>query len=243
MLSKRKIKLFKSLQSKKYRQLEGLFMVEGAKGVKESLEGPFQVVHLLLTEAFRDELISLGVVLPENVELVNEKELVMIGTFQSNRAGIAILELPSSSDVQGEGLTLALDDVRDPGNLGTLIRIADWYGIKQIVCSKETADVFNPKVINATMGSFNRVNVVYQDLSVFFSLNQLPVYGALLSGQSIYKTELVENAIILLGNESKGIADGLESYVDHPIKIPGRGGAESLNVAVAAAVIIDNFFR
>ncbi len=244
MLSKRKLKVFKSLQIKKYRQQERMFIVEGAKGVEESLKSSFKVVHLLLTEAFKKQLEEANIPLSGEIELVDEKELKSAGTFSSNNAGLAVLEIPNESKLDAnEGITLVLDDVRDPGNLGTIIRIADWYGIRQIICSNETADVFNPKVINATMGSFTRVLVSYHDLNDFFRQNELPVYGALLSGKSIYETPLPENAIVLMGNESKGISPSMEEYVDHPIKIPGRGGAESLNVAIATAVVLDNFFR
>ena len=244
MLSERKLKVFKSLQIKKYRQQERMFMVEGAKGVEESLKSTFKVLHLLLTETFKNQLEESNIQLQGEVEIVSEKELKSVGIFSSNNAGLAVLEMPEQNILNfSEGVILVLDNVRDPGNLGTIIRIADWYGVCQIICSKETADLYNPKVINTTMGSFTRVNISYQDLDTFFSKNKMPVYGALLSGESIYQKELLQNAVVLMGNESKGISPQMESYVDHPIRIPGRGGAESLNVAIATAVVLDNFFR
>lgn len=219
-------------------------MVEGAKGVEESLKSTLKVRYLLLTETFKNQLEDSNIPLLGEVEVVSEKELKSAGTFSSNNAGLAVLEMPDHNiSYSTEGIILALDDVRDPGNLGTIIRIADWYGVTQIICSKETADFYNPKVINATMGSFTRVQVSYQDLNSFFAENTMPVYGALLSGQSIYQKELPMHAVVLMGNESKGISPQMERFVNHPIRIPGRGGAESLNVAIATAVVLDNFFR
>ena len=169
----------------------------------------------------------------------------MAGTFQSNQAGMAVVEMPDLPGLQlqsGE-LTLALDDVRDPGNLGTIIRVADWYGITQVVCSPTCADVYNPKVINASMGSFTRVNLWYKQLEALLSQSTQPVYGALLQGENIYESPLKPEGILLMGNESKGVSPELASLVDRAVHIPRRGRAESLNVSVATAVILDNFYR
>lgn len=245
MLSKRKIKYFKSLQLKKYRIQERMFLVEGSKGVTEALGSKFKVKHLLATESFLSTCDSTKISRAEEVLEASEKDLEQVGSFKSNNAAIAVVEMPENHGdfIPKSGLVLALDDVRDPGNLGTIIRIADWYGIKDIICSEETADVFNPKVVNATMGSFTRVNIHYQNLMETLAKTGLPVYGALLSGESIYDKKLAQNGIVLMGNESKGISDDLLPLVSKPIKIPGRGGAESLNVAIATAVVLDNFFR
>ena len=245
MLSKRKIKYFKSLQLKKYRSQERMFLVEGSKGVSEALGSNFKVKHLLATESFLANSDNAKIATAEEVLEASEKDLEQVGSFKSNNAAIAVVEMPKeqSDFVPTTGITLALDDVRDPGNLGTIIRIADWYGIEHIVCSPETADVYNPKVINSTMGSFTRVKVLYQDLDKVLTETNLPVYGALLSGNSIYESALKKDGIVLMGNESKGISDELIPLISDPIKIPGRGGAESLNVAIATAVVLDNFFR
>jgi len=245
MLSKRKLKFFKSLQIKKYRQQSRNFLVEGAKGVEEALNSDFEVDYLAITESFKKELEDKNILLKGEVDVVTERELKAAGTFDSNNAGLAILKMPDQTAVPQalSGVTLMLDDVRDPGNLGTIIRMADWYGVEQIICSKQTADLYNPKVINATMGSFTRVSVYYADLEDFLNTKSLPVFGTLLSGDSIYTTGLKSDAIILMGNESKGISDQLMRFIDHPIKIPSRGGAESLNVAIATAITLDNFFR
>lgn len=244
MLSKRQLKYFKSLQLKKYRQLEAKFLVEGAKGVEEVLNSDYEVEALAATSEY---LASLSEALKNKAtEVIEAKEndLLQAGTFKSNKAGLAVVRMPRYKSVSSinDDLILALDAVNDPGNLGTIIRIADWYGIKSIVCSPDTADVFNPKVINSTMGSFTRVNVYYTDLEEFFKASNRNVYGALLEGDSIYNSKL-DNGIILMGSESHGISEVLRAYVTDPIKIPGRGGAESLNVAVATAVVLDNFFR
>ena len=245
MLSKRLIKYFKSLQLKKYRHQEHKFIVEGAKGVSEVLKSDFVVDYLIITEDYKELLSLTELQKAKEVIIVKENELKPIGTFQTNRDGLAIVSMPESTPImlkEGE-LTLALDDVRDPGNLGTIIRIADWYGIDSIICSKESADFYNPKVINASMGSFARVKVYYESLSEVLTQCDVPVYGALLEGKSIYQTQLSNSGIILMGNESQGIDKDLEKYITHSIHIPKRGGAESLNVAIATAVILDNFFR
>lgn len=244
MLSKRLIKYFKSLQLKKYRKEEQKFLVEGAKGVEELLKSELKINYLLLTEDFKAKLPS-DLVLRGEVIDVTEKELVGAGTFQSNNAGLAVVEMPEHGALRldHKELVLALDNVRDPGNLGTIVRIADWYGIEKIVCSPECADVYNPKVINASMGSFTRVKVWYQSLPEFLQTNPQRVYAALLEGDSIYETKLLPSGILLMGNESKGIREELIPLIDQAVHIPRRGGAESLNVSVATAVILDNFFR
>ena len=244
MLSKRQSKYFKSLQLKKYRQVEAKFLVEGAKGVEEVLQSDFEVESLVGTSDYLGGLSnSLKSKATEVIE-TKEADLVQVGTFKSNNTGLAVVKMKPLHGMKEikDRLILALDGVNDPGNLGTIIRIADWYGIKNIICSLDTADVYNPKVINSTMGSFTRVNVHYHDLNEFLTSQHRKVYGALLEGESIYHSKL-EEGIILMGSESHGISDKLRPLVTDPIKIPGRGGAESLNVAVATAVVLDNFFR
>lgn len=244
MLSKRLIKYFKSLQLKKYRRQERKFLVEGAKGVTELLKSGLEIEYLLLTSDFKNELEADLTLRGELID-VNEKELVQSGTFQSNNAGLAVACMPEDSalSIGDAELVIALDDIRDPGNLGTIIRIADWYGITKVICSKECADVFNPKVVNASMGSFARVQVWYEDLDVFLKETDHTVFGALLEGENIYQCDLKPAGILLMGNESKGIHTDLIPFISQPVHIPRRGGAESLNVSVATAVILDNFFR
>ena len=241
MLSKRQIKYFKSLQLKKYRDQERLFMVEGAKGVEEVLNSEFKVHSLMATEEYLSACAG-----HNGAEYcVKEEVLTQIGTFKSNHTAIAIVEMPEKEDpnVSTEGITLVLDSVRDPGNLGTIIRIADWYGISNIICSPDTADWYNPKVVNSTMGSFTRVNLSYTALEDFLKNVTVPIYGAVLNGKSIYEESLEKNALVVMGNESRGISREIQSYITHPVLIPGKGKAESLNVAVSTAVVLDNFFR
>lgn len=244
MLSKRQSKYFKSLQLKKYRQIEGRFLVEGAKGVEEVLDSSFQVESLIGTNEYLSSLSKAQKDKAKEVLEAKENDLLQIGTFKSNKTAIAVVRVKESVALSSitDKLILALDSVNDPGNLGTIIRIADWYGIQTIVCSHDTADVYNPKVINSTMGSFTRINLIYTDLKAYLSESGKKVYGALLEGKSIYSTPLGEG-IVLMGSESHGISNELRPLVTNPVKIPGRGGAESLNVAVATAVVLDNFFR
>ncbi|MFY0592551.1 TrmH family RNA methyltransferase [Roseivirga sp.] len=245
MLSKRLIKYFKSLQLKKYRLQERKFLVEGAKGVSEVLKSGFQVTHLLTTSSYLSSITSELEDKAEEILECKPTDLAQVGTFKTNNAAIAVVKIPDSQTlvVPEDRLSIVLDDVRDPGNLGTIIRIADWYGIENIYCSKETADVYNPKVINATMGSFTRVAIHYVDIQALLSSISLPIYGALLSGDSIYKSDLKQSGLVVMGNESNGISEDLIPYISHALQIPARGGAESLNVAIATAVILDNFYR
>jgi RNA methyltransferase, TrmH family len=244
MLSKRISRYIKSLQLKKYRKQENSFIVEGAKGVIELLKSDYHIQIIVFTKDFDNELFTPFSL--EGVELIetNQKALEQIGTFKSNDAVLAVATCkPNAPFDLGDELILALDDVRDPGNLGTIIRIADWYGINKILCSSETADFYNPKVINATMGSFTRVEAYYTDLYEFLNKTSLPVYGALLEGENIYNQNLSPEGILVMGNESHGVGKEMKSLVTHPLNIPRRGGAESLNVSIATAVILDNFFR
>ena len=138
---------------------------------------------------------------------------------------------------------LALDAVQDPGNMGTIMRLADWFGVEKIICSRTTVDVYNPKVIQASMGAFLRIQVDYTDLKSYFQETRLPVFGALLEGENIYKTVVQPAGILLMGNEGNGISEELKQFITHPISIPRRGGAESLNVSIATGILLSEFFR
>ena len=245
MLSKRVSKYIKSLQLKKFRKEVGFFLVEGTKGVTELLDSDYQVQYLLYAEGFADTLAELSIAESVVQIPVDEEILKQLGTFQSNNTALAVAAVKSNTPLTlvEDEWGIMLDGVQDPGNLGTIIRIADWYGVHKIVCSPETADFYNPKVINASMGSFTRVSLYYADLSIYLKEHTAHVYGALLNGESIYDAALDKPGFLLMGNESKGISEVLRPFVDTPISIPKRGGAESLNVAVATAVICDNFFR
>lgn len=245
MPSKNTVKFIKSLQHKKFRKQENSFFVEGSKNVTELLGSDFNVTHLLYTSKFGSSNNDLvGSFNGEKYE-VSQELLASVGSFLSNDGALAVAGIKENNpfSVKPGELAIALDDVRDPGNLGTIIRIADWYGIKKLICSEETADFYNPKVLNASMGSFTRISFFYTDLSEFIKETNLPVYGAFLQGDNIHQTILKEEGIILMGNESTGISDDLKDLVTQKLTIPSFGGAESLNVAIATAVICDNFRR
>jgi len=242
MLSKAKVKFIKSLQIKKYRKQEQCFLVQGAKSVQEILHSDFEVVTIVGTEAF---LTSLRV--PKSVELIDAsgRELEGLGEFQSNDSVLAIARMRSSRQppLTQDEFALVLDDIRDPGNLGTIIRTADWYGISRIIASEETADFYNPKVISSTMGSFVRIDVLYTDLQQYLSQTKHRVYGAFLNGHDVHGMTFGSGGLIVIGNESRGISPEVEKFVTDRITIPRYGRAESLNAAIATAVICDNIRR
>ncbi len=244
MISKQLAKFVKSLKLKKYRNKASAFVVEGAKNVSEVLNSKFEIQHLFITEKYLREF---GTSIPSTLSFTfcTEKELINLGTFQSNEYALAVVKMYQTAiSLESDKIILALDDISDPGNLGTIIRIADWYGIKNIVASQETADFYNPKVISASMGSFTRVNITYTDMALFFNKHPLfRVYGAFLEGNSIHRFTPQFPAAILLGSESNGIRPDLYSFCHEKITIPRFGHAESLNVAVSAAVICDNLLR
>ncbi|GAB3201249.1 RNA methyltransferase [Pontibacter aydingkolensis] len=246
MFSKAIVKYVKSLQVKKYRSQHQAFVVEGAKSVLELLQSDFEIQHLFVTESFRQEhaaLLHKGF----KYDIVTEKDLVAAGTFASNNAALAVAsmrKLPHLT-LQEKDFVIALDDIRDPGNLGTIIRIADWYGIEHVVCSESCADFYNPKVIAATMGSFTRINVHYVNLTEWLAqyTTKYKIYGASLAGENLHKMKLKPEGILVLGNEANGIRPEVAGQINQLIKIPAFGKAESLNVATATAIIIDNFKR
>ena len=245
MLSKNTLKFIKSLHQKKFRKQENAFFVEGSKNVTELLASDFLVSHVLFTPKFAEENPStIRNFRGEAIE-VNQKTLESIGSFQSNDAALAVAQIKPNDpfELGSKDWAIALDDVRDPGNLGTIIRISDWYGIPNIILSLESADFYNPKVLHASMGSFTRVNIFYTELKPYLKAIKLPVYGAYLEGKNIYQQDFGHGGIILMGNESKGISDDLENLVSQKITIPRFGNAESLNVAVATAIICDNVKR
>jgi RNA methyltransferase, TrmH family len=242
MLSKARIKFIKSLQIKKYRKQEQCFVVQGAKSVRELVQSDFETLMVIGTPEF---LAALPGNIGAEVFESSENELAGLGEFQSNDAGLAIARMKPDQPVripEGE-FVIALDDIRDPGNLGTIIRTADWYGIKTIIASSATADFYNPKVISSTMGSFTRVTLHYENLEDFFRRSTLKVYGAYLNGQNIHRESFQDGGIILIGNESHGIGGQLEQFVTNKITIPRFGHAESLNAAIATAIILDNVKR
>ncbi|WP_367773301.1 RNA methyltransferase [Flavobacterium sp. WC2421] len=240
MVSKNQIKLITSLQQKKYRIVNQLFFAEGVKVIQELLQSDFELDHLYTTQNdFEDVLIN-------KKTLIHENDLKKISALSTANSCLAVFKMPAEKDIVESGLIIALDSIRDPGNLGTILRLCDWFGIHQIVCSKETVDIYNPKVVQATMGSITRVNVRYIDLNDFLSQTKLPVFGTFMDGVNIYKESLPQEGIIVMGNEANGISDELEEIIQNRLSIPRFGDlrkTESLNVATATAIILSEFRR
>ncbi len=238
MVSKSQIKLITSLQQKKYRDKEGLFIAEGPKITSELIDA-----GLKLHSYFSTEISELHA---NDNYLVTEAELQKISGLKTANKSLALFEIPNQKTALSEGLIVALDAIRDPGNLGTIIRLCDWFGVTQIVCSLDTADCYNSKVVQATMGSIARINVQYLDLTEYLNNSSLPVYGGLLNGSNIYTTMLPKQAIIVMGNEANGISEDIINFLTHKITIPQFGieqKTESLNVATATAILLSEFKR
>lgn len=245
MISKAQAKFIKSLQLKKYRTLEQCFVVEGGKSVLELLRSDFQVTTVAATSEFlatHPDLLS-----GQSVELlkVTASQLAQMGSLQSNDQALAIARMkPGVPPLIGDSeYVVMLDALRDPGNVGTIIRTCDWFGIRKIIASSDTADFYNPKVIISSMGSFCRTTIFYADLGVFLSQNKLPVYGTLLEGEDVHSLTFKPSGIIVVGNESRGISDEVKPYITDRITIPGYGGAESLNAGIATGIVLDNLRR
>jgi len=240
MVSKNQIKTITGLQQKKYRREHKLFFAEGIKVVQELLNSDFELHHLYTT----GELFT-GVG-PNKITHITPDELKKISVLTNPQACLALFVIPQDKPVIYTGLTVALDDVRDPGNLGTIIRLCDWFGISQLICSEQCVDAFNPKVVQATMGSLARVNVVYTNLSQYLTQAKLPVFGTFMDGDNIYKESLPQDGIIIMGNEANGISAEVEQLATQRVAIPRFGNlqqTESLNVATAAAIILSEFRR
>jgi len=238
MLSKNQVKLITSLKQKKYRLQHGLFVVEGVKTIKELLQSDFELEMLYTTETFNIDA--------KKEELISETELNRISFLTTPNKALAVFKIPRPKAIDFSKLIVALDDVRDPGNLGTIIRLCDWFGIKNLVCSQETVDCFNPKVVQATMGSITRVNVTYLDLTEFLKQTDVPSYGTFMDGTSVYSTALSDKGILVFGNEANGISKAIESLISEKLSIPRFGNlqaTESLNVATATAIFLSEFKR
>lgn len=239
MLSKNQIKLIKSLESKKFRKREGLFVAEGPKVVGDLLRAGYQPHAIFSTEPRPD------------AELITDDELHRISFLQHPQEVLAVFHIPTPQESSNfhlpSDICLALDGVQDPGNVGTIIRIADWFGITHIYCSPDTADVYNPKVVQATMGSLAHVQITYCDLVPLLRDAAVPVYGTLLDGQDIYQQPLSREGVIVMGNEGNGISPEVRQLVSHKLLIPNFNKntetAESLNVAIATAITCSEFRR
>ncbi|MDR3058745.1 MAG: RNA methyltransferase [Prevotella sp.] len=245
-LSKNKLKYIRSLKEKKYRSEYGTFVAEGNKMVSDLL--PHLKCQLLIATA--DFLNTINLQNVEEVIEINDKELSQASFLQNPQQVLAVFYQPKNDTLidLSDQLVLALDGIQDPGNMGTIIRLADWYGIRYIFCSQDTVDIYNPKVVQATMGALARVSVHYVDLASFLGQNNhLPVYGTLLDGRDMYNEDISSTGIIVMGNEGNGIRPEIEKLITKKLFIPnypiGSPTSESLNVAIATAIICAEFRR
>ncbi|MCB7481463.1 TrmH family RNA methyltransferase [Christiangramia sediminis] len=240
MLSKSQIKLIKSLSQKKFRNKHQLFVVEGIKGIQEFLNSDFELVSLYSANSEFD-------VSDKFLEIIDEKELNKISFLKTPQKALAVFKILENICPEINDLTLILDGVRDPGNLGTIIRLCDWFGIENLICSLDTVDCYNPKVVQASMGSLARVKIFYKALEHFLNENpEIPVFGALLDGKNIYSEKLPQKAFIVMGNEANGISEEIKNLISQKITIPQFGKrreTESLNVATATSIVLSEFRR
>ena len=242
MVSKNEAKFVKSLQNRKYREQHQLFVVEGGKNILEILNSFFQVVKLYVTQEFfiqnYDELSKKDI----EIAIVDEKFLISNGSYLSNNAGLALVKLKRFTIdlIDFHQNILILDQIQDPGNLGTIIRTADWFGVNQVICSNDSVDCYNPKVVNSTMGSLGRVKIMYSDLCHFFKI--LPhshVLAAVLDGNPIKETPLQKPFTLVIGSESKGIRNEVLNFCNYKVTIPRISSyADSLNVSIACGILL-----
>ena len=239
-LSKNKIKWLRSLHSKKSRDSENAYILEGEKMVLEAIQfKPEDLIFIAYTKGFIFPTLSNSI---ETIE-VSEKELTQISTLKTPNKAFAVLKKSTNESKIKNGLIIALDNVQDPGNLGTILRIADWFGIDSIICSSDTVDCYNPKVVQASMGAILRIEVQYVDLFQTLRKYKGKIYGAVLGGKNMYTSELQFEGILLMGNEGKGISPEIQQLITEPISIPGFGHAESLNVSIATGILVAEFCR
>ena len=253
MPSKPEISLSRSLHQKKFRQEHNLFLTEGRKAVEELLQSGYHVKKIYAARDFAEQLSKrFGGKTVGKIAVVSEKELQQISALKTANDCVAVAEIPVNkidSRLMSTSATLALDNISDPGNMGTIIRTAHWFGIETVICSEQCVDIYNPKVVQASMGSLFFVNALQTNLAeALASVKNIPVYGTVLNGKNIYESNLEIPSIILLGNESTGISESLKPFITHPVTIPsqvkkGRHHPDSLNVASAAAIVCAELAR
>lgn len=239
-LTKKEEKLIRSLQNKKFREKEQLFFVEGAKMVEEAVASKYVVRMIVATSSFLTKN-----KVDFNCKECDELTMNRISAFKTAPGIIAVVEIPTESNPSYSDITVAVDRIQDPGNLGTIIRTADAFGVKTIICSEDTVDHFSPKVVQASMGSIFRVKVLTVSLNEYLKeeSKDFTVYAAHLKGENLYQEEIKKPAMLMVGNESKGIDDELLAFVDCKVKIPIEGGAESFNASIASAILLSEFKR
>lgn len=240
MLSKNQTKYITQLKQKKFRDLHKNFVAEGFKVINELLNSTLQLEHIYTTKQLKFNVAK------EFITEITEAELKKISSLTTPNECLAVFKMKDIKQPVSNTIKIALNDVRDPGNLGTIIRLCDWFGITDLICSNETVDVYNPKVVQATMGSLTRVNIYYTNLFNYLKNTNEPIYGTFMDGKNIYKTNLTTNGIIVMGNEANGISTEIEALVTEKIAIPRFGAiqqTESLNVATATSIILSEFKR
>jgi TrmH family RNA methyltransferase len=245
MLSKSQIGLLKSLQQKKFRREHGLFLVEGHKSILEFAHSAYQIESVYHTP----DAATLVNKLPKKLKFqeISGSDMQKISSLTTPQQVLALVKVPQWPALNAQQLkgrfSLVLDGIQDPGNLGTIIRTADWFGIEHIICSEDTVEAYNPKAVQATMGSLARVNMHYTNLSALLPTLQLPLFGALLEGKNIYTTDFGSEGLIVMGNEGNGLRPDIERLITQVITIPRLGKAESLNVAIATSIFCSEVSR
>ena len=239
MVTKSELKYIQSLSDKKVRLETGCFIAEGVKLVGEMIAAGYPLKAVYALDSWESPDTSL------EVTRIEAFELEKMSMLQTPNQVLAVAMMPQKKetlDLAGP-LTIVLDGIQDPGNMGTIIRTADWFGITQIVASEDTVDVYNPKVIGATMGSFMRVSVTYKNLADWMPTIKLPVYGALLEGENVFTIKTPQKGLLVIGSEGKGIRENILDFITHPVTIPKIGEAESLNAGIAAGIIVAQLTR
>jgi RNA methyltransferase, TrmH family len=234
VITKNQIKFIKSLSLKKNRIKEKLFIAEGEKIVSELLRSDFEIKNIYATKEWK--------VNTDNITQISNAELQRISNLKSPNKVLAVVQFKNHKIIKHDGITLVLDEINDPGNLGTIIRMCDWFGVKQIICSKNTVDIFNPKVVQSAMGSAFRVQVHYTDLENYLSDIKTPIYGAFMDGKNLKEVKLPKSAHLVMGNEANGISSEINKLITDKVTIKNIGkSAESLNVAVATSILLHVF--
>lgn len=239
-ISKNQLKIITSLSQKKYRQKHNLFIAEGIKVVNELLDSSLKVDTIFCTDDFETEISE------NKIIRITEIELKKISTLKTPNKVLGLFKIPEEKTLENSGLIIALDAINDPGNLGTIIRLCDWFGVTQLVCSKDTVDCYNQKVVQASMGSLTRVSIMYIDLESYLKQTSLPTFIADMHGDNVYKTNLPKEGILVMGNEANGVSTEIKKIIKNTISIPRFGetqATESLNVATATAILLSEFKR
>ncbi|MFD2099454.1 TrmH family RNA methyltransferase [Flagellimonas iocasae] len=238
MVTKNQIKLVVSLKQKKYRSQHGLFVVEGEKTVNELLQWGLKAYAVFADNSQNPKGF-------EGAEVVSKATMKQMSSLTNPSGILGVFYMPKAKTGEASDWILALDAVRDPGNLGTIIRLCDWFGITQLICSEDTVDCYNPKVLQATMGSIARINIVYTNLEAYLEHTDLVVYGAFMDGASVYVEKLPASGILVMGNEANGISSDVTKHIAQRISIPqyGQATTESLNVATATAILLNEIRR